>query len=413
MSKLLISEPPLIVLPSLAKAIGPNEAIFLQQLHFLLLKSNHTYKGKKWVYNSYEQWLEVFPFFGRNTLKRLIKDLKSQGLIVCGNFNKMKLDKTQWYTIDYKKVSTIGPKWPYHGAKMGQPQGHFGSSNTKDFLQRLSTEEKEPASKNPEAVSPPTPPGATPQTPTPSPQETASPPSLQGEGEKSTGEVDKCRPCTSDMEGQTSACRQSLPGMEESSAKGVVDVWSARLKMIPRMRGPGGAKRRQWIGELERWVKEDGGLTYQEILDVLIFAMESDFWRTVILSPKALKKHWDTLVGQRISRNGNQEVATVLTEFAQAYKKVRGKEYIREGKDVFKARELLAQVGTEEVRGIVKEFFDREDDFLDKQGRTFSCFVGQVNRLRRREKAETVNAGLQKSLEIIRAERARNGKGQG
>ena len=50
---LLISEPPLQVLPSLAVKIGLNEAIILQQVHYWLLKSNNIRDGYKWVYNSY------------------------------------------------------------------------------------------------------------------------------------------------------------------------------------------------------------------------------------------------------------------------------------------------------------------------------------------------------------------------
>jgi len=37
-SSLLIAVPPLIVLPTLATLVGLNEAIFLQQLHYWLLR---------------------------------------------------------------------------------------------------------------------------------------------------------------------------------------------------------------------------------------------------------------------------------------------------------------------------------------------------------------------------------------
>ena len=53
MSKLLINESPLQVQPSLAMAIGLNEAIFLQQLHYWIGTSRFVRDGKKWVYNTY------------------------------------------------------------------------------------------------------------------------------------------------------------------------------------------------------------------------------------------------------------------------------------------------------------------------------------------------------------------------
>ena len=47
MSNLLTQEPPLQVLPSLAVAIGLNEAIVLQQVHYLLNYATTTKDDKK------------------------------------------------------------------------------------------------------------------------------------------------------------------------------------------------------------------------------------------------------------------------------------------------------------------------------------------------------------------------------
>jgi hypothetical protein len=79
MSKLLIDEPPLQVLPSLALAIGLNEAIFLQQLHYWLQRSEHQHAGQRWVYNTLEGWHEQFPFWSMSTVRRTIRSLKAQG----------------------------------------------------------------------------------------------------------------------------------------------------------------------------------------------------------------------------------------------------------------------------------------------------------------------------------------------
>ncbi|MCP6757123.1 replication protein RepO, partial [Klebsiella pneumoniae] len=62
MHALLINEPPLQVLPSLAKAIGLNEALILQQIHYWLnpKHNQNLFKGRYWVYNTYEQWQAQF-----------------------------------------------------------------------------------------------------------------------------------------------------------------------------------------------------------------------------------------------------------------------------------------------------------------------------------------------------------------
>lgn len=121
-SSLLINEYPLMVLPQLAKLIGLNEAIILQQIHYWLLSSKHTHDGRKWIYNSYPSWKEQFPFWSEKTIWTTIKNLEGKltddkkgknkkkrvylkrPLLLSGNFNTLKIDKTKWYTIDYDAV---------------------------------------------------------------------------------------------------------------------------------------------------------------------------------------------------------------------------------------------------------------------------------------------------------------------
>lgn len=105
MSRLLINEPPLQVLPSLAKEIGLNEAIMLQQMHYWVLKSSNEFKGVKWFYKTLEEWQTEFPFWSVMTIRRTLGSLEKQKIIKIGNFNKKKFDKTKWYTIDYQRVN--------------------------------------------------------------------------------------------------------------------------------------------------------------------------------------------------------------------------------------------------------------------------------------------------------------------
>jgi hypothetical protein len=104
-NKLLIPEPPLQVLPTLAKQIGLNEAIFAQQLHYMLINPNlgETIKGEKWIFNTLDEWREVFPFWSINTIRGTIERLAELGIIKEGNFNKA-LSRRKWYTLDYLKL---------------------------------------------------------------------------------------------------------------------------------------------------------------------------------------------------------------------------------------------------------------------------------------------------------------------
>jgi len=105
-NKLLIDEEPLQVLPSLAKAIGLNDAIFLQQIHYWLRRSKHEHDGCKWIYNTYEQWQDQFPFWSLDTMQRIAKRLVEAGLIQVEQFDK-KWNKRNWYTINYDALADV------------------------------------------------------------------------------------------------------------------------------------------------------------------------------------------------------------------------------------------------------------------------------------------------------------------
>lgn len=120
MSKLLIDEPPLQVLPGLAVAFGLNEAIIVQQLHYWLRLTGKKHRGVEWVYNSIPAWQEQFPFWSETTVKRTLKSLIDQEVIIIGNFNKDNRDRTKWYTINYSHPAL---RELMHQVKMTSPSG--------------------------------------------------------------------------------------------------------------------------------------------------------------------------------------------------------------------------------------------------------------------------------------------------
>lgn len=108
MSKLIIDEQPLMVLPKLACAIGLNEAIVLQQVHYWLDRSDKVRDDHKWTYNTLDKWHNQFPFWSLSTLKRTLKSLRDQKLLIATDkYNTLKIDKTLWYTIDYQKLKSL------------------------------------------------------------------------------------------------------------------------------------------------------------------------------------------------------------------------------------------------------------------------------------------------------------------
>ena len=118
MSKLLLEERPLVILPQLAVEIGLNEAIFMQQMHYLLTISTTFHNKMNWTYNTYEELQDMFPFWSVRTIKNVVKSLKEAGLLFVEQLSSDKRDKTNYYSINYTKLDELELSCTDHSAKV-------------------------------------------------------------------------------------------------------------------------------------------------------------------------------------------------------------------------------------------------------------------------------------------------------
>lgn len=86
-----------------------DEAIVLNQLNYWIERNkdaNRNFRdGHYWVYNSYEAWRKQdFPVWSATKIKRIFTSLEGKGIVLSANYNKLAIDKTKWYTIDYDKL---------------------------------------------------------------------------------------------------------------------------------------------------------------------------------------------------------------------------------------------------------------------------------------------------------------------
>ena len=130
-NNLLIDEPPLVVLPGLAVAIGLNEAIVLQQLHFLLQnpKTGAVVGGEHYIYNSYRQWHKHFQFFSESTVKRTFLNLERQGLVESIQPNKRDHDHRKYYRVAYDaldQLEGVNTGTPSQGKSRSKRSGRSG-----------------------------------------------------------------------------------------------------------------------------------------------------------------------------------------------------------------------------------------------------------------------------------------------
>lgn len=128
MSTLLLDSQPLVVLPELACAIGLNEAIVVQQIHYWTERNKRSHTnfrdGHYWTYNTYAGWVKQFPWWSEHTIRRILKGLESSGIIVTGKYNNAGFDQTKWYRLDYGMVAEKVPSvqnGQMEAAKMDRP----------------------------------------------------------------------------------------------------------------------------------------------------------------------------------------------------------------------------------------------------------------------------------------------------
>ena len=87
----------------IAKQYDIITAILLDNFYYWIEKNRVNelnYKdGKYWTYNTKKAICEWFPYLNERQLDYALKKMVEQGLIVKGNYNENKYDRTLWYAI--------------------------------------------------------------------------------------------------------------------------------------------------------------------------------------------------------------------------------------------------------------------------------------------------------------------------
>lgn len=137
--------------------IGLNGAIILHQIEYWLeitrqqaatndeIRAKHYHDGQLWIYNTFEQWQQQFPFWSMSTIKREFNRLEKAGILIAGRYNLKGYDQTKWYTISKKSLETLINT---HSVKMTQwrvskwhnAECQNDTTNTKDYTKTTNKE---------------------------------------------------------------------------------------------------------------------------------------------------------------------------------------------------------------------------------------------------------------------------------
>jgi hypothetical protein len=123
LSKLLVpDDKPVITCFELARDIGLEKAVIVQQMHYFLLnKANgKVIPGRKgrWLYNTYGQWHQLFPWMSMMTLRRRFRELE-QGEWIQSCQPERRVSRRKYYQL---LVGSTAPKHIAGGAQNDRKQ---------------------------------------------------------------------------------------------------------------------------------------------------------------------------------------------------------------------------------------------------------------------------------------------------
>lgn len=96
-----------------AKDVGVEEAIMFSNILYWVQKNKankqeetHYHDGKWWTYNTIDAFVELFPFWSKRQIERILKNLVENDYIYKDSFNKNPYDRTTWYAVNFAKLSS-------------------------------------------------------------------------------------------------------------------------------------------------------------------------------------------------------------------------------------------------------------------------------------------------------------------
>lgn len=107
---LILNDPhSLRICGELAEEIGFQSSVVLLQLEYLIrISTTKEYEGNIWTYQSLADLkCGYFPWWKESTILRILDALFDKKLILYGNFNKNKQDRTRWYALNWPEIAKL------------------------------------------------------------------------------------------------------------------------------------------------------------------------------------------------------------------------------------------------------------------------------------------------------------------
>jgi len=112
--------------PDIAQQYGVDEAIMVRSFQYWIemnaSKNRNRHDDKTWTYNTISELKKGFSFWSEKQVGRIVKSLISQGILVVGNYNAHRYDRTTWYAFSNEE------KWLQATVLNNSPNGKVTDS---------------------------------------------------------------------------------------------------------------------------------------------------------------------------------------------------------------------------------------------------------------------------------------------
>jgi len=117
----------------IAKEYGVDVAIMVNHFDFWLShnKANrkNEHEGKTWTFNSVSAFLEIFPYWTENQVRRILDIMLKRNILLKDNHNQSKYDRTLWYTFTNEFLSDHKSILQFSQMEVRESKNGFGENN--------------------------------------------------------------------------------------------------------------------------------------------------------------------------------------------------------------------------------------------------------------------------------------------
>jgi hypothetical protein len=133
-------------------------AILLHHFDFWIDKNaranRNFHEGAYWTYDTLDDLANTFPYYSRQQIQRMIDKLVEMKVLIKGNFNKSKFDRTCWYTYNKEFIAIYRNRYMENSESVNGNSGidtpipdtkthiHIPSIKTKAKRQQISPDPK-------------------------------------------------------------------------------------------------------------------------------------------------------------------------------------------------------------------------------------------------------------------------------